>query len=93
MAWVHCHIAKEPKPLYIEEYSIAPALTAIIHKLMAKNAEQRYQSALGLKNDLEYCYQQWQQLKRIDHFIAGQFDISERFDIPQKLYGANKKLN
>lgn len=92
IAWVHCHIAKEPDPLHIEEYGIASALTAIIHKLMAKNAEQRYQSALGLKNDLEYCHQQWQQTGNISHFIAGQFDISERFDIPQKLYGREQEV-
>ncbi|CAG0943821.1 partial Serine/threonine-protein kinase StkP, partial [Candidatus Brocadiaceae bacterium] len=92
IAWVHCHIAKEPKPLFIDEYGIASALTAIIHKLMAKNAEHRYQSALGLKNDLEYCYQQWQQTGCINHFIAGQFDFSERFDIPQKLYGREQEV-
>ncbi|MDP3010150.1 MAG: serine/threonine-protein kinase [Methylococcales bacterium] len=49
MAWVHCHIARTPKPLMIKEPAITPALSAIINKLMAKNAEDRYQSALGLK--------------------------------------------
>jgi predicted ATPase/tRNA A-37 threonylcarbamoyl transferase component Bud32 len=92
MAWIHCHIAREPKPLVMKESAVAPALSAIIHKLMAKNAEDRYQSALGLKNDLEYCYVEWQSTGVIGDFIAGRFDVSERFDIPQKLYGREQEV-
>lgn len=91
MAWIHCHIAREPKPLVFHEPAITTALSAIIHKLMAKNAEDRYQSALGLKNDLEYCYAQWQTTGAISHFVAGQLDVSEHFDIPQKLYGREEE--
>jgi predicted ATPase/serine phosphatase RsbU (regulator of sigma subunit)/tRNA A-37 threonylcarbamoyl transferase component Bud32 len=92
MAWVHCHIAREPKPLLMNNVAIAPALSAIIQKLMAKNAEDRYQSALGLKNDLNYCYTQWQTTGAITDFVAGQFDVLERFDIPQKLYGREQEV-
>lgn len=92
MAWVHCHIARTPKPLTIKESAIAPALSAIINKLMAKNAEDRYQSALGLKNDLQYCYSQWQSTGAIGAFVAGQRDVIDRFDIPQKLYGREQEL-
>jgi predicted ATPase/serine phosphatase RsbU (regulator of sigma subunit)/tRNA A-37 threonylcarbamoyl transferase component Bud32 len=92
MAWVHCHIARTPKPLMISEPAIAPALSAIINKLMAKNAEERYQSALGLKNDLQHCYSQWQSTGAIGTFIAGQMDVIDRFDIPQKLYGREQEV-
>lgn len=92
MAWIHCHIAREPKPLVMQELAIAPALSAIIHKLMAKNAEDRYQSALGLKNDLEVCYAAWQATGKISDFVAGQLDMSDRFDIPQKLYGREQEV-
>jgi predicted ATPase/serine phosphatase RsbU (regulator of sigma subunit)/tRNA A-37 threonylcarbamoyl transferase component Bud32 len=92
MAWIHCHIAREPKPLVMNESAVAPALSAIIDKLMAKNAEDRYQSALGLKNDLEYCYAEWQTAGVIGDFIAGQLDVSDRFDIPQKLYGREQEV-
>jgi predicted ATPase/serine phosphatase RsbU (regulator of sigma subunit)/tRNA A-37 threonylcarbamoyl transferase component Bud32 len=92
MAWIHCHIARQPKHLVIQESAIASALSAIIHKLMAKNAEDRYQSAFGLKNDLEYCYRQWQSTGVIGEFIAGRLDISDRFDIPQKLYGREQEI-
>ncbi len=92
IAWIHCHIAREPKPLVIKDVAIAPALTAIIHKLMAKNAEDRYQSAVGLKNDLEYCYAKWQKTGGVSGFIAGQLDVSDRFNIPQKLYGREQEV-
>lgn len=92
MAWVHCHIARTPKPLMIKEPAITPALSAIINKLMAKNAEDRYQSALGLKNDLQCCYSQWHSTGAIGAFVAGQMDVIDRFDIPQKLYGREQEL-
>lgn len=92
MSWVHCHIAMEPKPL-MADASISTALSTIINKLMAKNAEDRYQSAFGLKNDLETCYTKWQKHGVIGEFIPGQKDISDRFEIQQKLYGREKEFD
>jgi serine/threonine protein kinase len=51
---VHCHIAKQPVPPYFvigEEYC-PKVVSDIVMKLMAKTAEERYQSAWGLKADL-----------------------------------------
>lgn len=48
---VHCHIAKPITPPCAINRNIPPILSDIIMKLMAKNVEQRYQSALGLKHD------------------------------------------
>ncbi|BAP58087.1 serine/threonine protein kinase [Thioploca ingrica] len=84
---VHCHLAKVPMPPHQVQPDIPPVLADIILKLMAKNAEDRYQSATGLKADLENCLQQWQQQSEIMDFPLGAADVSERFDIPQKLYG------
>lgn len=49
--------------------------------------EERYQTALGLKHDLERCLQQWQETGKIQAFELGQHDISDRLIIPDKLYG------
>ena len=56
MELVHSHIAKLP-PLLVDEidHKFRHVLSDIVMKLMAKNAEDRYQSALGLKYDLENC--------------------------------------
>lgn len=93
MSWVHSHIAKEPRPLNINNSAVVNALSQIIFKLMAKNAEDRYQSALGIKNDLEYCYGQWQEHGVIADFEPGRHDISDRFEIQQKLYGREQEVD
>lgn len=93
MTWVHCHIAKQPKPLKYLDSAVSPALSAIINKLLAKNAEDRYQSGLGIKNDLEHCWSQWRKTGGIDNFTPGLQDISDRFEIPQKLYGRENEVS
>ncbi len=89
---VHCHIAKQPIPPHTVDPEIPPVISEIVMKLLAKMAEDRYQSALGLKTDLEACLSQLQQTGQISAFpLAGQ-DISERFKIPQKLYGREEQI-
>ncbi|MBW4433057.1 MAG: AAA family ATPase [Pelatocladus maniniholoensis HA4357-MV3] len=92
MELVYSHIAKEaPKPSEVNS-KIPPILSEIISKLMAKNAEDRYQSCLGLKYDLEICKQQWQETSKIDSFELATRDISNRFLIPEKLYGRQREV-
>jgi predicted ATPase/signal transduction histidine kinase len=90
MELVHCHIAKQPPSL--REFHIPEAISAIVMKLMAKNAEDRYQSALGLKYDLEICWHQLQETGTIEPFEIGTRDISDRFIIPEKLYGRETEV-
>ncbi|MEG4347986.1 serine/threonine-protein kinase PknK, partial [Microcoleus sp. A003_D6] len=87
MELVHCHLAKIPISVYEINPQIPLVLSEIISKLMAKNAEERYQSALGIKHDLEICLEQLQVTGNINYFELGQRDLSDRFTIPEKLYG------
>ncbi|HEY9693187.1 MAG TPA: AAA family ATPase [Oculatellaceae cyanobacterium] len=88
---VHSHIAKIPaKPQ--EVAPIPQALSDIVMKLLAKTAEDRYQSALGLKADLEICLEQLQTTGEIREFPIGQLDNSSQFSIPQKLYNREKEV-
>ena len=89
---VHCHIAEVPVPPHQLEPSIPEMVSAIVLKLMAKNAEDRYQSALGLKHDLEECASQWQETGAIATFELGRRDASDRFLIPEKLYGRKAEV-
>jgi predicted ATPase/signal transduction histidine kinase/tRNA A-37 threonylcarbamoyl transferase component Bud32 len=89
---LHCHIAKPPLSPHICQSDIPPMLSEIVLKLMAKNAEDRYQSAHGILVDLEECLRQWQQNKKIAQFTLGQHDVSDKFQIPQKLYGREKEI-
>ncbi|AOY82692.1 trifunctional serine/threonine-protein kinase/ATP-binding protein/sensor histidine kinase [Moorena producens JHB] len=92
MELVHCHIAKQPPSVHSINPDIPIIVSDMISKLMAKNAEDRYQSALGLKYDLETCFNQWQETGRIKSFELGTHDICDRFVIPEKLYGRAKEV-
>ena len=84
---VHCHIAKQPIPPHQINQNIPQIVSKIVLKLMAKNAEDRYQSALGLKYDLEKCVNQGKETGTVVEFELGKRDVSDRFIIPEKLYG------
>ncbi|MEH2261799.1 ATP-binding sensor histidine kinase [Nostoc sp.] len=92
MELVHCHIAKLPPNVCDVNSEIPLVLGNIVHKLMAKNAEDRYQSALGLKHDLHLCIKQLKEIAKIEHFSIGKRDISDRFAIPEKLYGREQEV-
>ncbi|BAZ42390.1 multi-sensor signal transduction histidine kinase [Calothrix sp. NIES-4101] len=89
---VHCHIAKIAVPLNEVSTDVPEILGAIVAKLMAKNAEDRYQSALGLKHDLGECLSQWKETGSITEFELGQRDLCDRFLIPEKLYGREEEV-
>ncbi len=92
LEWVHCHIAKSPPSPKKLNADIPQMLCDIIIKLLSKVAEQRYQSALGLQFDLETCLKQLETTGEIQSFVLGEQDISERFQIPQKLYGREQEI-
>lgn len=89
---VHCHIAKVPMSPHEINLEIPKALSDIIMKLMAKTAEERYQSAWGIKVDLEECLNQLQTQGEILEFPLAAQDISDKFQIPQKLYGREAEV-
>ncbi|WP_413200504.1 protein kinase domain-containing protein, partial [Nostoc piscinale] len=93
MEWVHCHIAKQPLPANQVNPKIPPVISEIVSKLMAKNAEDRYQSTLGLKYDLEKCLRQLKETGEIENFIIGQRDLCDRFLIPDQLYGREAEID
>ncbi|MEH1873211.1 AAA family ATPase [Nostoc sp.] len=92
MELVHCHIAKLPPNASDFNPDLPLMLGEIIRKLMAKNAEDRYQSVLGLKHDLVTCLEQWQETGKHTWFDLGQRDISDRFLIREKLYGRESEV-
>lgn len=89
---VHCHIAKQPPPSHEVDREIPLTVSLIVMKLLAKTAEERYQSALGLKADLEECFRQLQQTGQIAQFPLAQYDICDRFKLSQKLYGRDSEI-
>jgi PAS domain S-box-containing protein len=92
MEWVHCHIAKKPMPPSERLKTVPTTVSQIILKLLAKTAEERYQTAAGLERDLRRCLAAWEAEHRIDAFPLGQQDTPDRFLIPEKLYGREREV-
>ena len=92
MEWVHCHIARKPAPLSERVNAVPAAVSAIVLKLLAKSAEQRYQSAAGLEHDLRRCLSEWETRGSIEEFPLGQYDTPDRLLIPEKLYGREREI-
>jgi PAS domain S-box-containing protein len=89
---IHCHIAKQPVLPKEINSGIPSSVSELVIKLMAKNAEDRYQSALGVQADLEHCLRQLEMGDRIASFPLGLHDINDKFQIPQKLYGREVEI-
>ena len=92
MEWVHCHIARQPTPPSDRIGSVPAPVSAVIMKLLAKTAEDRYQTAAALERDLQRCLAQWVAEKRIDGFPLGEGDIPDRLRIPERLYGREREI-
>lgn len=84
---VHSHLAKTPIPPLDINPLVPEALSAIVMKLLAKSADQRYNSAAGLRTDLQTCADEYEEHRHIATFPLGQNDVSDRFNIPNALYG------
>src|SRR5262249_14194038 len=92
MEWVHCHLARRPVGPAERLKEIPGAVSAIVMKLLAKRAEDRYQTAAGLESDLRCCQTEWEALNRIDEFPLGEHDTPDRLLIPERLYGPRREV-
>ena len=93
MEWVHCHIARQPVPPAERLKHLSALVSAIIMKLLAKTAEERYQTAAGLEHDLKHCLAQWTAQGSIDEFVLGARDTPDRLLISQKLYRRAREVD
>jgi predicted ATPase len=92
LGWVYCHLAHIAVLAHRVNPNVPKSIAQILAKLMAKNAEDRYQSALGIKFDLKECLRQWQATGTITAFEIAQGDYSSRFTIPERLYGREVEI-
>jgi PAS domain S-box-containing protein len=92
MEWVHCHVARQPRPPDERVAGIPGMLSGIVMKLLAKTAEDRYQTAAGLAVDLRKCLADWESHRSIEPFPLGKQDASDRLLIPERLYGRKREI-
>jgi PAS domain S-box-containing protein len=92
MEWIHCHIARKPLPPVERLKDVPIPISSVVSKLLAKTAEERYQTAAGLERDLQRCLAAWETHHRIDPFALGRQDTPDRLLIPEKLYGRDREI-
>jgi hypothetical protein len=85
MGWVHCHIAQQPAAPRERIPDIPEPLSALVMKLLAKTAEDRYQTAAGLTADLRHCLTEWEATGHIAPFPLGRGDAADRVQMPELL--------
>ena len=93
MEWVHCHIARKPVSPNERLENVPGPVSQVIMKLLAKTAEERYQTAAGVESDLRHCLAEWERQGRIDPFALGEHDAPDRLLIPEKLYGRVREVD
>jgi len=87
LSYIHAHIARRPRPPRDVSPSVPAVVSDLVMKLISKNAEDRYQSASALVDDLARCLDQLDENGHIPAFPLAARDISDRFTISQQLYG------
>jgi predicted ATPase/signal transduction histidine kinase len=92
MQLMHFHIAKMPVPPIEIKGTIPQMISDIIMKLLNKTPDDRYQSAIGLKADLDKCLKDFEKDKKIISFELGQYDFSDKIHLPKKVYAREKEL-
>lgn len=92
LEWVHCHIARWPAAP-TDRRAVPETLSAIIMRLLAKNPEERYQTATGLESDLRRCLAEWQTDGRVRPFQLRLADLPHTLLIPEKLYGREREVD
>ena len=86
---IHCHIAREPAP----PSRVPEQISSIVMKLLAKAAEDRYQTAAGLEVDLRTCLAAQEKTGRIEPFQLAGRDAPDRLLVPERLYGRDSQVS
>lgn len=92
LEYIYFHISLKAESLESINNKIPSMLVRMVEKLMEKAPGDRYSSSAGLKSDLNYCYQQWQQKSDIDDFKLGQREIQDKFVLSTKVYGRQEEI-
>jgi PAS domain S-box-containing protein len=89
---IHGHIARTPPPPREVRADVPRPLSDMVMKLLAKAAEERYQSALGLMTDLAQWKSDLEAHRELTALTPGRSDVGDRFLVPQRLYGRDRQL-
>jgi diguanylate cyclase (GGDEF)-like protein len=89
---VHFHVALPPVPPADVRVDMPKGISDVLMKLLAKAAENRYQTAAGLLSDLRLCLTAWREKGDVPAFPLAENDHPNRLHVPEKLYGREGEL-
>lgn len=92
LGWIHCHVARAPRPLTEARPGTPPVLSNILMRLLAKSPDERYQSARGLAFDLEKCISELSNKGSIEPFKLGTRDVWDKLRASTHMHGRDKEL-
>ncbi|MDI1477793.1 AAA family ATPase [Polyangium sp. y55x31] len=92
VGWVHCHVARAPRPLADAAPGTPAIVSEIVMRLLAKSPDERYQSARGLTHDLERCLSELLAHGRIEPFPLGARDVWDKLRAASRMYGRRADL-
>ena len=92
LEWFHCHTARLPSPPSMRMDGVPAVVEAIILKLMAKDPEDRYQTAAGVEHDLCRCLVDVRLGRNPALFELASHDVPKRLQIPEKLYNRDAEI-
>jgi predicted ATPase/signal transduction histidine kinase/DNA-binding response OmpR family regulator len=91
LEWIYCHLARPPVPPADRVAAVPERLSALVLKLLAKTAEERYQTAAGVEWDLERFRDAWRATGSLPDVDLATEDVSPRLMIPERLYGRERE--
>jgi PAS domain S-box-containing protein len=92
MEWIHCHVARLPAPPGDRRPQLPQVLGQLVMKLLAKDPDDRYQTASGLQADLDVCQREWRERGSISGISLGAQDLAQRLMVPEQLYGRDGEI-
>jgi len=93
MGWIHCHIARQPVAPSERAHGLPASIDDIVLRLLAKNPEDRYQTAAGLEIDLRKCAMMLERQGYVERFALGEHDVPDQLVLPEKLYGRDAETD
>lgn len=91
--FMYALINKIPEAPHSINPDIPYQLSAIVMKLLAKHADDRYQSASGLLFDLRRCEDEFTEKGTISLFETGKRDVRFRMVVPDEMFGREVELS
>jgi predicted ATPase/GAF domain-containing protein len=89
---IHSHIARTPlRPIDVVP-TVPQIVSDVVTKLLAKDAEDRYQTGRGLKADLDACLAALEHGEASARFPLGRSDVGRDLRVPQRLYGRGAQI-